>query len=83
MLKSGESCEAFRTITRTDPKDETKDSSTLVIANNVKNGRRPNAVFAIDSEESIPQKIETGWTHALGSTQLQRSDLLGKHEVFI
>jgi hypothetical protein len=60
MLRSGESYEAFRAITRTDPKDETKDSSSLVIANNVKNSRRPNAVFAIDSEESIPQKLETG-----------------------
>ena len=59
MLKSGESYEAFRAITTTDPKDETKDSSSLVIANNVKNSRRPNAVFAIDSEESIPQKLET------------------------
>src|SRR5271163_1313553 len=36
MLRSGESYEAFRAITRTDPKDETKDSSSLVIANNVK-----------------------------------------------
>jgi hypothetical protein len=59
MLKAGESYEAFRGITTTDPKDETKDSSSLVIANNVKNSRRPNAVFAIDSEESSPQKLET------------------------
>ena len=59
MLKAGESYEAFRAITTTDPKDETKDSSSLVISNNVKNNRRPNAVFAIDSEESIPQKLET------------------------
>ena len=65
MLKAGESYEAFRAITRTDPKDETKDSSSLVIANNVKNSRRPNAVFAIDSEESIPQKLETA-THTGG-----------------
>lgn len=57
MLKSGEGYEAFRAISRTDPKDETKDSSSLVIVNNVKNSRRPNAVFAIDSEESIPQKL--------------------------
>ncbi len=71
MLKSGESYEAFRAITRTDPKDETKDSTSLVIANNVKNSRRPNAVFAIDSEESIPQKMETGWTHPLGRIQLK------------
>jgi hypothetical protein len=60
MLKSGESYEVFRAITRTDPKDETKDSSSLVVTNNVKNSRRPNAVFAIDSEESIPQKLATG-----------------------
>jgi len=64
MLRSGESYEAFRAITRTDPKDETKDASSLVITNNVKNSRKPNAVFAIDSEESIPQKLETGWTRA-------------------
>ncbi len=61
ILKSGESYEAFRAITRTDPKDETKDASSLVIANNAKNSRKPSAVFAIDSEESIPQKLETGW----------------------
>jgi hypothetical protein len=73
MLKSGESYEAFRAITRTDPKDETKDSSSLVITNNVKNSRRPNAVFAIDSEESIPQKLETGWTHGLDRIQVERS----------
>ena len=83
MLKSGEGYEAFRTITRTDPKDETKDSSSLVIANNVKNSRRPNAVFAIVSEESIPQKIETGWTHPLGRIQLKGADLAAKLEVFI
>ena len=65
MLRSGESYEAFRAITTTEPKDETKDSSSLVIANNVKNSRRPNAVFAIDSEESIPQKLETA-THTGG-----------------
>jgi len=59
MLKSGESYEALRAISTTDPKDETKDSSSLVIVNNVKNSRRPNAVFAIESEESIPQKLET------------------------
>jgi hypothetical protein len=58
MLKSGESYEAFRTIARTDPKDQTKDSSSLVIANNVKNSRRPNAVFAIVSEDSIPSHLE-------------------------
>ena len=47
---------------KANPNDETKDASSLVITNNVKNSRRPNAVFAIDSEESIPQKLETGWT---------------------
>src|SRR5271168_1444315 len=71
MLRSGESYEAFRAITRTDPNDQTKDSSSLVIANNVKNSRRPSAVFVIDSEESIPQKLETGWTHVLGRIQLK------------
>jgi hypothetical protein len=81
MLKAGESYEAFRAITTTDPKDETKDSSSLVIANNVKNSRRPNAVFAIDSEESIPQKLETGWTHPLGSTPLKRADLAATHHM--
>ena len=83
MLKSGESYAALRAVTTTDPKDETKDSSSLVIANNVKNSRRPNAVFAIDSEESIPQKLKTRWTHPLGSTQPKRSDSVGKREVFI
>lgn len=82
MLKSGESYEAFRAITRTDPKDETKDSSSLVIVNNVKNSRRPNAVFAIDSEESIPQKLKAGWTHPLASTQLKRAEPATKNEVF-
>ena len=83
MLKSGESYEAFRTITRTNPKDETKDSSSLVIANNVKNSRRPNAVFAIDSEQSIPQNIETGWTHPLSRIQLKGADLAAKLEVLV
>ncbi len=82
MLKSGESYEAFRAITRTDPKDETKDSSSLVIVNNVKNSRRPNAVFAIDSEESFPQKLKAGWTHPLASTQLKRAEPATKNEVF-
>ena len=59
MLRSGESYGAFRAIIRTDPKDETEDPSSLVVTNNGKNSRRPNAVFAIDSEESIPQKLET------------------------
>jgi hypothetical protein len=81
MLKAGESYEAFRAITTTDPKDETKDSSSLVIANNVKNSRRPNAVFAIDSEESVPQKLETGWPHPLGSTPLKRADLTATHHM--
>ena len=66
MLRSGESYEAFRAMTKVNPKDETKDTSSLVITNNVKNGRRPNAVFAIDSEESIPQKLENSWTRARG-----------------
>ena len=82
MLKSGESYEAFRAITRTDPKDETKDSSSLVIANNVKNSRKPNAVFAIDSEESIPQKLETGSTHRIGRIKLKGADLPAKFGVF-
>ena len=76
MLRSGESYEAFRANTTTDPKDETKDSSSLVIANNVKNSRRPNAVFTIDSEESIPQNLETGWTSGCCSlipTQIARN----------
>ena len=66
MLRSGESYEAFRAMTKANPKDETQDASSLVITNNVKNSRRPNAVFAVDSEESIPQKLETGWTRARG-----------------
>ncbi len=53
-------------MTKANPKDETEDASSLVITNNVKNGHRANAVFAIDSEESIPQKLETGWTRARG-----------------
>jgi hypothetical protein len=78
MLKSGESYEAFRAMTKTNPKDETQNSSSLVIANNMKSSRRPNAVFAIDSEESIPQKLGTGWTRGLDRIQVERSCLVRK-----
>jgi len=56
MLRAGETYKAFRAISSNDPKDETKDSPILVIYNNVKNGRRENSVFAIESEEAIIRK---------------------------
>lgn len=56
MLRAGETYKGFRATEQKDPKDETKDSTILVIYNNVKNTRRDNAVFTIDSEESITRK---------------------------
>jgi hypothetical protein len=56
MLRAGETYKAFRGIVQNDPKDETKDAANMVVYNNVKNSRRENAVFTIDSEESITRK---------------------------
>jgi hypothetical protein len=56
MLRAGETYKGFRATVQKDPKDETKDSTILVIYNNVKNARRDNAVFTIDSEEAISRK---------------------------
>jgi len=56
MLRAGETYEAFRATVQNDPKDESKDSPILVVYNNVKNVRRENAVFSIDSEEAITRK---------------------------
>jgi hypothetical protein len=53
MLRAGENYEAFRGERGNDPKDDNKDSAILVIYNNVKNPRRQNAVFDIDSEEAV------------------------------
>jgi hypothetical protein len=39
-----------------DSADETKDQTILVIYDNVKNVRRDNGGFNIDSEEAIAQK---------------------------
>ena len=50
MLRAGETYKAFRAVEK-DPADETKVSTILVIYDNVKNPRRDNAVFNIDSEE--------------------------------
>jgi hypothetical protein len=56
MLRAGETYKAIRATVQNDPKDEGKDSTILVIYNNVKNVRRDNAVFDVDSEEAITQK---------------------------
>jgi hypothetical protein len=56
MLRAGETYRGFRAMAQKDPKDETKDSTILVIYNNVKNACRDNAVFTIDSEEGITRK---------------------------
>jgi hypothetical protein len=56
MLRAGETYKAFRAVAEQDPVDETKDSTILVVYDNVKNARRDNAVFSIDWEEAIPRK---------------------------
>jgi hypothetical protein len=56
MLRAGETYKGYRATAQKDPKDETKDSTILVIYNNVKNARRDNAVFTINSEEAITRK---------------------------
>jgi hypothetical protein len=53
MLRAGETYKALRAVAETDPADETKDVTILVVYDNVKNACRDNAVFSIDSEESI------------------------------
>jgi len=57
MLRAGETYKAFRAVTERDSADETKDVTTLVVYNNVKNSRRDNAVFSVDSEEAIAQPL--------------------------
>jgi hypothetical protein len=56
MLRAGETYTAFRGVVQEDPADETKDSAILVVYDNVKNSRRDNAVFSIDSEEAKAAK---------------------------
>lgn len=56
MLRAGESYKAERGVAQRDSADETKDQTILVIYNNVKNVRRDNGVFNIDSEEAIARK---------------------------
>lgn len=56
MLRAGETYKAFRGVAEEDPADETKDSTILVVYDNVKNARRDNAVFSIDSEEALARK---------------------------
>jgi hypothetical protein len=51
MLRAGETYKALRGVAEQDPSNETKDVTILVIYDNVKNPRRDNAVFNIDSEE--------------------------------
>jgi hypothetical protein len=56
MLRASETYKAFRATIQNDPKDESQDSAVLIVYNNVPNPRRENAIFSIDSEESIAQK---------------------------
>jgi hypothetical protein len=56
MLRAGESYKAFRGVAQKDSADETKDQTILVIYDNVKNVRRDNSVYSIDSEEAIAGK---------------------------
>jgi hypothetical protein len=56
MLRAGETYKALRGVAEEDPADETKDSPILVVYDNVKNSRRDNAVFSIDSEEAKAAK---------------------------
>jgi len=56
MLRAGESYKAIRGVAVRDSADETKDQTILVIYDNVKNVRRDNGGFNIDSEEAIAQK---------------------------
>ena len=53
MLRAGESYKAFRGVAQRASADETKDQTILVIFDNVKNVRRDNGVFSVDSEEVI------------------------------
>jgi hypothetical protein len=55
MLRAGEIYEVLRAVAEKDSGDETKDVTILVIYNNVKNSRRDNSVFDVDSEEAIAQ----------------------------
>lgn len=56
MLRVGETYQALKAVAEQDPADETKDYTILVVYNNLKNARRDNAVFSIDSEEVITKK---------------------------
>lgn len=56
MLRAGETYKALRGVAQRDSADETKDQIILVIFDNVKNVRRDNGVFSIDSEEAITRK---------------------------
>jgi hypothetical protein len=56
ILRAGESYKASRGVAQRDSADETKDQTILVIYNNVKNVRRDNGVFKIDSEEAVARK---------------------------
>jgi hypothetical protein len=56
MLRAGESYKAFRAVAQRNSADETKDQTILAVYDNVKNVRRDNSVFHIDSEESITTK---------------------------
>lgn len=47
---------AFRAQVGNDPKDETKDTTVLIVYNNTENVRRDNATFSIDLEEVITAK---------------------------
>jgi hypothetical protein len=57
MLRAGETYKAFRATAQTDPKNEASDAAILVVYNNVKNIRRDNSAFDIDSEQALTKKF--------------------------
>jgi hypothetical protein len=53
MLRVGETYQALRAVVQTSATDETLDYAILVVYNNLKNDRRDNAVYSIESEEAL------------------------------
>ena len=60
MLRAGESYKAERGVAQRESADETKDQTILVIYNNVKNVRRDNGVFNIDSRRLSHENEDYG-----------------------
>jgi len=56
MLVAGEEYKAYRATAANDPKNESKDTTVLIVLNNVGNKRRANAVFDIASEQILNSK---------------------------